>query len=280
MRIIETDCEVNYDGRGATSHGRGVRILIIKDDKSFLVHAKKGVKPMNYMTNVKEISEETDADDVKILTVTSKKGEVIDVVMYKTLVDVTLDVPDDTSDSMVNGTERQLQEWMSRDGTFQSLFGQHTVFVMRELKVDTGSIDLFGFDMETNKCIIIEVKRRAVKNDIYQLLRYRESIMKAAATMDHTISDQIDAASQLIPLNDVVRQNALKRVSFSTMADPELYLAAESGHGAVQEACESHGITYVECGSSWRGQTVDNSTASKTSLSSKSKRKDQDNMLI
>lgn len=266
MRIIETDCEVNYDGRGSTSHGRAVRVLIIKNDRSFLIHADKGVKPMNYMTNVKEISEDTDPDGTAVLTVTSKKNEIIDVIMYRKMLDMVIDVPEDDSNSMVNGTERQLQEWLTRPDVFKPTFGDNKEFIMRELKVDTGSIDIFGFDCESNRAMIIEVKRKAMKNDVYQIVRYRDSIQKAALTMDSSISDQIDAAARLIPQEEQSRLDAVGRLSFSTMANPECYLIAESGHGPVAEACSEHDIEFITCGSSWRGHTEDNAKASKTSL--------------
>ena len=57
MRLIQTLCTVHYTGRGDTVFDPSVRLVIVKTDGSVMIHRDKGLKPINYMTNVKDTDE-------------------------------------------------------------------------------------------------------------------------------------------------------------------------------------------------------------------------------
>lgn len=265
MRVIEADCEINYDGRGSTTRGRSVRLLMIKDDGSFLVHRSTGVKALNYMVRPKTLTEETLADGTTLLSVSNGK-EAIDVVIYRKIFDVSFDMPADSAKSLVNGTEKQFQEWLSRPENWAREMGADTVFVMRELKTANGAIDLLGYDDSTGKAIIVEMKRRANKNDVFQVLRYAEALKKTITDPDgkQAVIDDVTVACQ------DPRLSALLADRYGEAFDePELWLVSESAHDGVTDACREHGLQSKVVGSSWWGETAPLSTASKTAVSSK-----------
>lgn len=263
MRLIEADCEINYDGRGSTVRGRGVRLLIFKDDGSFLIHRSTGVKPLNYMTKSSSITEDRMSDGATVITVQGK-DESIDVVVYRKIIDVTIDMPEDPSKSIINGTERQFQEWLSRRENWAPRFGENTVFLARELKTSNGAIDLTGYDENTSELMIIEMKRRANKNDVYQVLRYAEALGKmdtntieSTRTVLEKTANDCDATF----INKVI--DAISNHRF------QCWLVYESSHDGVPEFCDEHDVKTMEIGSSWWGETAPLAIASKTAVSGK-----------
>lgn len=294
MRIIKAVCEVQYDGRGATTRGLGERVIIIKGDSTVLVHTDAGVKPLNYMSKTRSITEETGDDGVTVLTVSSAK-ETIRIIIHEKQLDMSFPMVEDDSLSIVNGTERQLQEWLSRPSVFPSVFGGDMMFLTRELAVDTGSIDLAGYYQGTRGLVAIEVKRHAMPNDVYQVLRYRESLGREydelirAAGSENSTRERPMGEYTVESLNtDIVRNTALGRLNLKAreldeenpaeakrarvmrgipveaLNNVECWLVAEHGSDKVRAACESHGVHYLEVGEDWRGQTIPADKASRT----------------
>lgn len=262
MRLLKVDCEVDYDGRGSTRRGRGVRLLILKDDGSFLIHRSTGVKPVNYMTDVINVTESASTDGQSIISVESKKGEIIDVTIYEIFLDMTIPMTTDTAKSMVNGTERQLQEWLSRDDHWSEYVGQDSYCLGRELKTVNGSIDLIGYRQSTQSLIIVEVKRRAKKNDVYQVLRYQEAILNAER--DGQVEVILQQIKEMIPSDDP-RQHDLTP---DILSRTECWIISEAEHDGTGASCSNHGVHSRVVGSNWWGQTIDNTKASKTAKSS------------
>lgn len=276
MRFIKADCEVQYDGRGATTRGRGERVILVKDDDTVLVHTATKVKPLNYMTKTRSISETVESDGSNVLTVSSSK-ETIRIVMYEKMIDLSFPMRDDDSVSIVNGTERQLQEWLTHPDVFPSVFGSGMRYLVRELGVDTGSIDIAGYYPGTDSIVAIEVKRKAMPNDVYQVLRYRESLEREDRGIregrigipDTVIARFRNDAGALMENPDTVspmdREHAelLDGIQPSALGNIECWLVAETGSQAVVDACEAHGVHYVEVGKDWRAQSIDAGEAAK-----------------
>ena len=263
MRLIEADCEINYDGRGSTVRGRGVRLLVFKDDGSFLIHRSTGVKPLNYMTKSSSITEDKMADGVTVITVQGKV-ESIDVVVYRKIIDVTIDMPEDPSKSIINGTERQFQEWLSRRENWEPRFSANTIFLARELKTSNGAIDLTGYDESTGELMIIEMKRRAKKNDVYQVLRYAEALVK----MDDNAIESMRVAFEKTD-NGCGAELVDKAMDAIKACKFQCWLVYESAHDGVPEFCSEHDVETMEIGSTWWGETAPLAIASKTSVSGK-----------
>jgi RecB family endonuclease NucS len=269
MRIIKADCEVDYDGRGSTRRGRGARLLILKDDGSFIIHQSTGVKPVNYMSNVTSLTESESVGNQTVFSVESKNGETIDVVIYEKYFDLTIPMEEDTATVTVNGTERQLQEWLSRPENWNKYIGDNIVFIGRELKTLNGSVDLVGYNPAVDQLVIVEVKRKAKKNDTYQVLRYREAIMKASIDQEES-SSMIASIGEMMSSTPNNASNML--LTRHSLSDPKCMIVGETEHEGTEEFCAEHGVRVSIVGSNWWGATVDNTIASKTTLIGKSKK--------
>lgn len=266
MRIIKADCEINYDGRGSTTRGRGIRLLIMKDDGCLLIHSSVGVKPINYMTNVKK-TEESDLGGGQSLLTVASSSESIDVVIFRKLFDLTFDMEADTANTIVNGTERQLQEWLARPVNWNKFLGVDSNYLCRELQTQNGSIDLVGHRDE--RLIIIEVKRKAKKNDVYQVLRYKEALRKSyddgeedkiiASIIDKAVHDDHNGGPDGLCFHD------------GFLIDPECWLIAEAAQDGTMEFCKKHGVSLALVGPDWRGETEAAELASKTAVVSRKK---------
>lgn len=261
MRIIKADCEINYDGRGSTTRGRGIRLLIMKDDGCLLIHNSVGVKPINYMTRVRK-TEESDLGGGQLLLTVASSNESIDVVIFRKLFDLTFDMEADKADTIVNGTERQLQEWLARPVNWDRFLGAGSSYLCRELQTQNGSIDLVGH--RGGRLIIIEVKRKAKKNDVYQVLRYKEALRKS---YDDGEEDKI-TASIIDKATHDEHNGDPKALCFHEgfLRNPECWLIAEDAQDGTMEFCEKHVVRMALVGPDWRGETEAAELASKTAV--------------
>src|SRR5688500_13316200 len=89
MRLIVARCEVVYTGRLSARLPAALRLLMIKSDGSFLVHADSGgYKPQNWMTPPTVIEEEPGR-----IVVRKRGGEdQLDVRVVEVVSDVTHDM--------------------------------------------------------------------------------------------------------------------------------------------------------------------------------------------
>lgn len=236
MRMIQAECSIIYDGRGHTELGRGIRTIPTKDDETVIIHRKNGVKPANYMGTVSGIDTHY-CDDVKYLTVFSKK-ELLSIMIFKTIQEVSFEELPDDADIDREGTERQQQEWLSRNFT---VFGESMMFVQREFQTGDGAIDLLGMDSSTNGAVFVEVKRNAVKHDVYQILRYRDAVMNA---YDNGRSDFFPSEAMM-----------------DMSVRPLFILASENDTKSMIDECGDHDIYHVNTGTGWRDESVESITA-------------------
>src|SRR3989339_599319 len=62
--VIGANCEVNYFGKVESYLPLGERLIIIKSDKTLLIHQPDGVNPINYMKEKTEHSVVSNEDGV------------------------------------------------------------------------------------------------------------------------------------------------------------------------------------------------------------------------
>lgn len=252
MRIIETDCTVEYDGRGSTYRGRGVRLLIIKDDGSFLVHRSTGVKPLNYMTKVVSIDDGTDGEGNRELVVRSK-SETIIVTMYDVIFDMDLpSVPKDTSKSVESGTEAQLQAWLAQPDHWRDVMGDR-LFISREVDVGNGAVDLMGITADGSRLVVIEMKRHSRHNDVFQVERYREALQSIANDEDAFMAFASSLASSA---GSTVTGGLLRGMDRTALLNPDCWLVASDADSDVDEFAAQHDIKSVTVGRQWVQESV------------------------
>ena len=173
MRIIHCDCEVSYTGRGDTTLLRSERVIILKKDGAVMIHSDEGIKPLNYMTSKPKITQQVEKhDEYQILTFENNK-ELLTITIYRIFSDNTLHIHGDEPGLIHDGTEDQLQEWLSNN--LEELI-PHYRFIQREFNTDNGPVDLLAYNIKTNNHVLIEVKRTATTAAIHQLKRYIEGV--------------------------------------------------------------------------------------------------------
>jgi RecB family endonuclease NucS len=170
MRLIVARCEVQYTGRLNAYLPESTRLLMIKADGSFLVHADAGgFKPLNWMTPPTAIEESGDR-----ILVRKRAGKTEDCLEIR-LVEVLSDVSHEMGEAAgleKDGVERDLQEVLAAR---PDALGEELRLDRREWPTDIGPVDLMCRDGDDG-WVAVEVKRIAGIEAVEQLVRYLERI--------------------------------------------------------------------------------------------------------
>jgi RecB family endonuclease NucS len=170
MRLLVARCEVRYSGRLNAVLPEAVRLLILKDDGSVLVHADAGgYKPLNWMTPPTIFEDGGDT-----LVVRKRAGRSEDRLEIK-LVEVLSDVTHDMGEAAAlekDGVERDLQLLLAAD---PAQIDPGLRLVKREWPTNVGPVDLMCRD-EDDGWVAIEIKRVGTIDAVEQLTRYLDCI--------------------------------------------------------------------------------------------------------
>jgi endonuclease len=170
MRLVVARCEVTYTGRLSTVLPEATRLLMFKEDGSFLVHDDAGgYKPLNWMTPPTVIEE---GDGVLVVRKRAGKSEDrLEIRLLAVLAD-SVHALDHATPLEKDGVEADLQEALAaRPGTL----GEDLRLVRREWPTDLGPVDLMCRDADGG-WVAVEVKRIATIDAVEQLSRYLERI--------------------------------------------------------------------------------------------------------
>jgi endonuclease len=170
VRLIVARCEVVYTGRLSAVLPEALRLLMLKDDGSVMVHADSGgFKPQNWMTPPTVIEEEPG-----LMVVRKRAGASEDRLEIR-IVEVVSDVTHDMGEAAAlekHGVERELQELLADrpDACAEGLR-----LIRREWPTDIGPVDLMCRDGE-DEFVAVEIKRVGTIEAVEQLTRYLERI--------------------------------------------------------------------------------------------------------
>ena len=178
MRLIVARCEVRYSGRLNAVLPEALRLLMVKADGSFMVHADSGgYKPSNWMTAPTVIEEE--GIPTTRIVVRKRAGTTEDRLEID-IAEIVSDVFHDMGEAAAlekDGVERDLQEALAASPQF---CGEGFRLVRREWPTDIGPVDLMCRDGE-DAWIAVEIKRLATIDAVEQLSRYLERIRRDPA---------------------------------------------------------------------------------------------------
>ncbi len=173
MRLIVARCEVRYSGRLNAVLPAALRLLMIKADGSFMVHADSGgYKPSNWMTAPTVIEEEPERIVVRKRAGASEDRLEIDIAEVVSDVVHDMGPPAEAAALEKDGVERDLQEALAAAPQF---CGEGFRLVRREWPTDIGPVDLMCRDV-ADAWIAVEIKRVATIDAVEQLTRYLERI--------------------------------------------------------------------------------------------------------
>jgi len=176
VRLLVARCEVRYTGRLSALLPEAVRLLILKDDGSVLVHDDVGgYKPLNWMTGPSVVEE---LGDVLVVR-KPKTDDVLEIRLAEVLSDVEHDMGESAA-LQKDGVERDLQLLLAEA---PSALGEELTLVKREWATDVGPVDLMCKD-DDGGWVAVEIKRVGTIEAVEQLTRYlgfiREDPAKAA----------------------------------------------------------------------------------------------------
>lgn len=167
--VVAGKCEVKYQGRAASKLSEGDRLLIIKQDGTFLVHQSKKMNAINYQgPGAKVIVEENE----KKLLITAQRmkpmKESIEV-NFSEVYGISAYFLKDDEKLKLFGTERELSDLLMQD---LGVIERDLIPLKQESDIRHGTIDILAEDSGKN-LVIVEVKRREASLDsISQLNRY------------------------------------------------------------------------------------------------------------
>jgi len=181
MRLIVAHCQVHYSGRLTAVLPQALRLLMIKADGSFMVHADSGgYKPSNWMTAPTVI--EMTGDPPTQIVVRKRAGTTedrLEIEIAEVVSDLTYDFgpPAQAAALEKDGVERDLQEALA---AAPASCGEGFRLVRREWPTDIGPVDLMCRDAE-DEWIAVEIKRIGTIDAVEQLTRYLERIRRDPA---------------------------------------------------------------------------------------------------
>jgi RecB family endonuclease NucS len=171
VRLIVARCEVVYTGRLTAVLPEALRLVMVKDDGSVMVHADSGgYKPSNWMTAPTIIEEEPGSMNVR------KPGteDRLEIRIAEVVSDVSHDMGEAAALEK-EGVERELQELLADAPHW---CGEGLRLVRREWPTDIGPVDLMCLDPE-DEYVAVEIKRIGTIDAVEQLTRYLERIRTA-----------------------------------------------------------------------------------------------------
>jgi RecB family endonuclease NucS len=172
MRLIVARCEVTYTGRLSTRLPESVRLLMIKEDGTFMVWSDSGgqsVKPLNWMTPPTVI--ETGDDLVVVRKRAGRSEDRLEIRLVEVLSDVSHDMGEAAALEK-DGVERDLQLLLAAD---PEAIEPGLRLVKREWPTDVGPVDLMCRDREDG-WVAVEIKRIGTIDAVEQLTRYLDCI--------------------------------------------------------------------------------------------------------
>lgn len=170
MRLVIATCQVDYAGRLAAHLPMATRLLIVKADRSVLVHADGGsYKPLNWMSPPCTLSERRNDDDSLEWLVESPGGDTLRILIADIVSDTTYELGVDPG-LRKDGVEKHLQELLADHPTS---LREGLTLVQREYPTAIGPVDLLCRDLD-GASVAVEVKRRGDIDGVEQLTRYLE----------------------------------------------------------------------------------------------------------
>lgn len=159
--------DVLYDGRAQSVLQSGNYLIIMKRDRSLLIHGGSLLKPCNYLGDGTTISREGNK------LICKRKGELITIVIQQTIWCMPLENWTQTM-PVISKTEKDLARKLVTN--WNQYFHGNFQVVLTEVPTDVGPIDAMG--VSDNNCKhVVEIKRgKATLKDCSQLRRYVEHV--------------------------------------------------------------------------------------------------------
>lgn len=173
--MLSANCCIRYSGRAESFLHFGDRLIIIKADKTLLVHQPKGSNPINYMREGSAHKLVEDEGRMILKSSNLPLKEFLEIELKHVHFFNTLPLEDNET-IQLNGTERHMADMLYNN---PDIIEKGFKPLSREEHTKFGFIDLFGYD-KNNVLVVIECKRYAGDpKAVDQLKRYVSKIKQA-----------------------------------------------------------------------------------------------------
>ena len=170
--VLSCRCSVDYSGRAESSLAEGDRLIIIKSDKTLLIHQPYGSNPVNYMKEGSMHKLVEDGNGMVLQGSNPGLKEFLTVSISQVHSFQILELQD-SAKIRLKGSEKDMAEMIYKN---PGLIGPDFRPLSREEHVKYGFIDIFGYD-GNRTLVVIECKRQiADLKAVDQLLRYVRKI--------------------------------------------------------------------------------------------------------
>jgi RecB family endonuclease NucS len=178
LLVLWGNLSVTYSGRASSKLELGERVVMIKTDGSFLIHRSQGHSPVNWQPPGSKFIIKQFQDNIMIESLRTKPKERIKLSVDRVDL-IVISKLQDNGEFSLYVTETDIRDMICFE---PQLFEEGFRVILKEKKLQTGFIDLFGVDKE-NRATIIEIKRGvAGKDAVIQLERYINLLSKEGKT--------------------------------------------------------------------------------------------------
>jgi RecB family endonuclease NucS len=171
--VFAARCSIRYSGRAESHLPDGDRIIMIKKDRSILIHQPQGSNPINYMKAGATHSVALEAGKLVLKSSDSsmKESLVVEISRFHFLNSHKLD---DAETIRIAGTEEDMSDMLYDN---PEMIEPGFKPASREEQTAYGFIDVFGTDKE-GTVTVVECKRYCADlSAVTQLRRYVEKVM-------------------------------------------------------------------------------------------------------
>lgn len=170
--LLSCRCSVSYSGRAESFLAEGDRIIIIKPDKTLLVHQPQGSNPINYMKEGSSHRLLRTGEGFILKSSNLPLKEYMRIKLSNVYSVQLLDLSDSEKIQLA-GSERDMSDMIYNN---PSLISGDFKPLSREEHTKYGFIDVFGCDNSGN-LVVVECKRYSADfSAVDQLLRYIKKI--------------------------------------------------------------------------------------------------------
>ncbi len=173
--ILFANCTIDYNGRAQSYLPPGDRIILIKPDKTLLIHQPQGSAPINYMKDGTHYHLEEHGNALLLKAHNPKAQEFMTIELH-TIYHLHAQPMDDGEKIILKGQEKDMSDMLYAN---PALIGKNLKSVSREEKTEFGFIDVLYRDIQNN-LVIVECKRNTADfKAVEQLQRYVEKVKKS-----------------------------------------------------------------------------------------------------
>jgi RecB family endonuclease NucS len=170
--VLWARCVAEYEGRGASATSEGDVLVMVKEDRSVIVHGPRGFKPLNWQPSGSAVEAAAREGALELRAVRRRPRETLTLRCGRVYLLASLEGASSPQFYMYL-SEHEIRDILASN---PSLLEEGLRIVGVERPVDPGFVDMYGVD-SNGRLVVFEIKRvKAGEAAARQLLRYIETL--------------------------------------------------------------------------------------------------------